>query len=415
MNQSLIRFLLFLIFTSPIDAPTTLAVTIDTVPIGNAGNAADVQPQGEFGAVLYDYRIGRTEVTNAEYVDFLNAVDPTGGNERQLYTANMTNDARGGINFSAAAANGAKYSVKTGRDFNPVVFVSYLDAIRFVNWLHNGQGSGDTETGAYASVIGERNTGALWFLPNENEWYKAAYHKNDDITGNYWDYPTKSDAQPDSDQPPGSDAPNPSNTANFLRDDALPNNYNDGFAVTGSTTFAPTQNYLTDVGAYSSSLGPYGTVDQGGNVLEWNETLFLDTSFRGTRGGSWTGGFSMAASEQFSTLPSVQTNAIGFRVATVATAGGLPGDYNQNGTVDAADYVVWRKAKELGLADLPNDDDTAGPISEAEYTLWRANFGETAASGAAASAHAAVPEPTTLLMFIVGMLAMHYCRRINVP
>ena len=53
------------------------AVTIDTVPVGNAGNAGDVQSQGTFGAVPYNYRIGTTAVTNAQYTEFLNAVAVT--------------------------------------------------------------------------------------------------------------------------------------------------------------------------------------------------------------------------------------------------------------------------------------------------------------------------------------------------
>ncbi len=65
--------------TSPVGA-----ATIDTVPIGNPGNAGEVQPQGTFGAVGYNYRIGRTEVTNAQYVEFLNGVDPTGANALAL-------------------------------------------------------------------------------------------------------------------------------------------------------------------------------------------------------------------------------------------------------------------------------------------------------------------------------------------
>src|SRR5207245_6756989 len=75
----------------------------------------------------------------------------------------------------------------------PVVFVSFFDAIRFANWVNNGAtATSPTETGAYTLANGNtvaRNAGAVWFLPTENQWYKAAYHKNDGITGNYWDYP----------------------------------------------------------------------------------------------------------------------------------------------------------------------------------------------------------------------------------
>jgi hypothetical protein len=71
---------------------------------------------------------------------------------------------------------------------------------------------------------------------------------------------------------------------------------------------------------------------------------------------------------------------------------GVPGDYNGNGKVDTADYVVWRNG------DSPDD-------SQAGYDLWRANFGNPPGSGAAAGA--AVPEPATIVMLLacLGLLA----------
>jgi hypothetical protein len=65
-------------------------------------------------------------------------------------------------------------------------------------------------------------------------------------------------------------------------------------------------------------------------------------------------------------------------------AAAIPGDYNQNGTVDAADYVVWRKT----------DGTQTG------YNIWRTNFGEPGGSGSAASATASAPEPSTLVMLM---------------
>jgi T5SS/PEP-CTERM-associated repeat protein len=73
----------------------------------------------------------------------------------------------------------------------------------------------------------------------------------------------------------------------------------------------------------------------------------------------------------------------------------LPGDYNFNGIVDAADYVVWRK----------NDGSPAG------YNAWRMHFGQTAGSGSGAIANAAIPEPSTLATLLVGMLAAYVRRR----
>jgi sulfatase modifying factor 1 len=310
------------------------AATIPTVPVGNPGNAGDVQSQGTFGAVGYNYRIGKYEVTNAHYVEFLNGVDPTGANTLALYNTTMTTDARGGIVFNSGAANGSKYEVKTGRDNNPVLPVYWYASIRFANWLHNGQGGGDTETGAYTLLGGTptpsngnsitRNAGAKWWLPSEDEWYKAAYHKNDGVTGNYWDYPTSTDAVPYSDQPPGSGAPTQSNTANVFKDDAAANGYDDGFAITGSPAFNNGQNYLSDVGAYTLSTSPYGTFDQGGNALEWNESLNFG-SFRGFRGGAWES-ISVAdldaATRRFF-APSGGATFVGFRVATIPEPAGI--------------------------------------------------------------------------------------------
>src|SRR5688572_31510706 len=78
------------------------AIPVDTVPVGNPGNATDQDyGAGQFGAVAYSYRIGTYEVTNAQYAEVLNAKDATGANSLELYSSSMTNDALGGINFEA--------------------------------------------------------------------------------------------------------------------------------------------------------------------------------------------------------------------------------------------------------------------------------------------------------------------------
>jgi formylglycine-generating enzyme len=276
-------------------AQSARAVDIDTVVVGNPGNLPITAAGGQYGDVDYVYRIGRTEVTNAQYVEFLNGVDPTGGNAFFLYHSEMTTDVVGGINFDAGASDGGKYSVKTGRDNYPVNYVNWLNAIRFTNWLHNGQGNSSTETGAY-TLLGAggnymtvtRNPGANWWIPSLDEWVKAAYHKNDGVLAHYWQYPTSSDTIPFSDEPPGDDAPEQSNTANFTRTDSLANGYNDGSAVGGPL-------FLSQVGAYTSSVSPYGTYDQGGNVAEWIEDFAPGNpspgETRGLVGGAYNGSF----------------------------------------------------------------------------------------------------------------------------
>jgi hypothetical protein len=85
-------------------------------------------------------------------------------------------------------------------------------------------------------------------------------------------------------------------------------------------------------------------------------------------------------------------------VRVVAAAPGVPGDYNDNGTVDAADYVVWRK--HLNSTDeLPNDNGLGVPIGTGHYDLWRQNFGSASSPGGS-SANAA-PEPGAIGLLLV--------------
>lgn len=107
------------------------------------------------------------------------------------------------------------------------------------------------------------------------------------------------------------------------------------------------------------------------------------------------------ASELLPSLPGLLFDVIYNPTSVVLTvsAVGVPGDYNQNGTVDAGDYVVWRKNLGSGMS-LPNDD-TPG-VGPEDYTRWRANFSQTAGSGTGASVNASVPEPTTLVLLMFG-------------
>ena len=243
-------------------------VNIDYVAVGNPGNAADqdYSGQGAFGAVSQAFAIGTYEVTLTQYTEFLNA--KAAADPNALWNASMQTD----LNIAGIARAGSSgsfsYSVM-GNGQRPVTYVSFLDAMRFANWLGNGQGSGSTETGAYTLSLGglaPRNPGATVWIPSENEWYKAAYHQPAAQGGdsdNYWLYPMRTNAVPFSDQPPGA-TPDNTRVGNFYQDDSVANGYDDGYAVSGSTTLSSTQDYLTNVGAYASSASFYGTFDQGG-------------------------------------------------------------------------------------------------------------------------------------------------------
>jgi formylglycine-generating enzyme len=117
------------------------------------------------------------EVTNAQYAEFLNTVDAAGANPNGIYDVNMGIDVRGGISFTAGNAAGSKYGVKTNMGDKPVNYVSFSDSMRFANWIHNGQGAGSTESGAYdmavsASTVVHSVSANVW-IPTENEWYKG--------------------------------------------------------------------------------------------------------------------------------------------------------------------------------------------------------------------------------------------------
>ena len=82
------------------------------------------------------------------------------------------------------------------------------------------------------------------------------------------------------------------------------------------------------------------------------------------------------------------------------------GDYNGNGTVDAADYVLWRNG-----GPLLNEVDTPGTVNAADYTEWRARFGNPSPGSGSGSGSSAVPEPATSALFVLGLAALQMNRR----
>ena len=309
---------------------------LETVAVGDPGNAGELSGAGAggigpdriCGSVAYNYNIGKYEVTAKQYTDFLNNKAKCDGDPYGLYNTYMGDPSyyHKGCNIQRSGgdtvANPYIYTVADDWANRPVNMVTYWDACRFANWLSNGQGNGDTETGAYtltASGIANntitRNDGWNWAVTSEDEWYKAAYYDPGKAGGaGYWDYPTKSNAAP-ANQVLGTD---PGNSANY---------YINNFSI-GSPY------YRTNVGEFENSGSAYGTFDQGGNVWEWNEAV-VHSSSRGLRGGSLYSGYDgialRASSPDYLNAIGWQDN-IGFRVCQVpepssiiTLAGGLVG------------------------------------------------------------------------------------------
>jgi formylglycine-generating enzyme required for sulfatase activity len=250
------------------------SVIIDYITVGNIGNAADTTG---YGAVSYEYQIGKYEVTNAQYAEFLNAKAST--DSHGLYNSSMSSY---GITRNGSSGS-YTYAVTSGMENRPVVYVSWFDAARFSNWLSNGQGNGDTETGSYnlngaSSGLILPIADAKIRLPSEDEWYKAAYYNG--ATSTYSLYPNGQNSITTSD-------------ANY-----------DNFS--GSSK---------DVGTYSHAPSYYGTFDQGGNVFEWNDAFIVNE--RVLRGGSWYNTFALASSMRISNDSSDSSHTIGFRLASV--------------------------------------------------------------------------------------------------
>lgn len=285
------------------------AITVDMVPVGNPSNAPDTRYDATgYGSVSNAYLIGKYEITAGQYTAFLNAVAKADANG--LYNTKMGDTFWAGANIQRSGTSpNFSYSVAADWANRPVNYVSFWDAARFVNWLHNGQpigaqGVGTTESGAYHDVGNQqffgRNAGAKFFIPTENEWYKAAYHNQSaGLAASYFDYPTASNSAP------LNTLPDPGNHANF-----------DDRDVNGNSHYTIDAPYFrTEVGAFVNSASPYGTFDQGGNIWEWTETAYFSTQ-RILRGGSYNDiSDNERASHREDNLPGSEFFNTGFRVA----------------------------------------------------------------------------------------------------
>lgn len=305
--------------TSLINANTAFMEFVRVANPGNSNDTVDgdaITPGTQrLGAVMQSFLIGKYEVTNYQYTVFLNSVASLDVNE--LYNERTDSDARGGITRQGAQGS-YTYSTKANMADKPVIWVSYYDALRFCNWIHNGkpigtQDKSTTEDGAYLlieetypTVIINRKLGARAFIPTENEWYKAAYY--DPMkggAGGYFLYPTRSDTPP---------ALGSVNAVGFITN-TTSNISNYGFGALWNDQIG---NVSTVGSGGPGAESAYGTADMGGNVFEWTESI-RDGDARILRGGAW-GSWSttqndLQSSGRYAGEASVEQDNIGFRIA----------------------------------------------------------------------------------------------------
>ena len=253
------------------------------VNIGRPGNPADGNGRG---AVSYAYRMGVNEVSRGMI---------------ESYNASIGGPSLTMSDMTSTGGNGA------GR---PATGVSWNEAARFVNWLNTSTGrspaykftTGGANDNVVPWVFGDpgynasnifRNANTYYYLPDLNEWYKAAYYDPNAAggAGAYWNFATGSDTNPT--------------------------------AVAGGTA-SGTAVYAQSFGAgpadvtNAGGLSPYGTMGQNGNVHEWTESYSINSGeyWRAYTGGTWSMSASVLATTTLFTAATSDSFSRGFRVAS---------------------------------------------------------------------------------------------------
>ncbi len=303
--------------------------SVGVVPFTDAiyASCADAPTSGPacqaIGAVDHRYGIGQLEVTVEQWVTFLNTVDPSGRNPHRLWTRSQSPTAwpeYGQVARRAEAGDGEHYRVASRAWADkPYGFATFLSAARFVNALDNGEVlrkreavrggfhyatyvvrlSPRTERGMYdlrnPATTRTRHRGFV--VPSQDEWVKAAYFDpSGGGTLSYWKYPTNPGVFGDG----SATAPNPTelgySTGDVVNagDQPLAGFHQSGVPAPswcpaaaqvpgGCSTTNPfgmgpkayTKAFVGGLGTVGQARtpSPWGTLDQGGNAVEWTDTI----------------------------------------------------------------------------------------------------------------------------------------------
>ena len=259
--KNIIVVMVFVMVCGLVSADFVDDIGMEFVTIGNAGNAADTTG---YGAVGYNYSIGKYEVTNAQWNTFVSEAGAPTGNPSNAYDES------------------AAYGIQ-----QPTNHVSWYEAAQFCNYLTSGdksQGAYQFDNGDFTGI--DRDSaistyGTAYVIPTEDEWYKAAYCKPDD--SGYSTYANGLDTIPVADN---------------------------GWNYIGGSYSSP---WNVGTGAEEQN----GTFDMMGNVWEWNET-WIPHTYRGVRGGAYDlVNSTLSSSYRATDIPNVEGEYLGFRIASV--------------------------------------------------------------------------------------------------
>ncbi len=335
-----------LLCSSTVRADIDPSSGIDFVTIGAVGNApyAGFDPNNRVtgrGGVAYEYRIGRMEVTSAQWVEFFSAAYDRPPADWLPHLTPPT--FWGGVPTTPTVPGGRRWTTTPQSAMLPTGNISWRMAAMYCNWLHNDKrpdreaflnGAYDVSTfsltplGRFTDQL-TRSPGARYFVPTLDEWIKAAHYdpakpNSDGTVGGWWDYSNSSDT-PYVYGPPGVRVG--VNSLGELVPDpngALPT----ANAVWRSTNFPGLSPFSVPLGAYPGVTTPWGLIDAAGGTSEWLEEAFFvfgEPIDRYLEGSNWNDG-TVSADRVWSPggggAPWYDLYDVGFRVASTVPAPG---------------------------------------------------------------------------------------------
>jgi len=291
-HQSILMLCAGSFFGAPAFADIDPVSGIDMVTIGAAGNAPWQGNGTPFdqtigrGSVGYEYRIGKFEVSTANWVEFYNAAYDRPPADWIPYVLPPQEDGWTAFQVPANTPGGLRWGYSPGAGMRPVGEISWHEAAIYCNWLHNGKsldrsaflnGAYDVSTFTPQGFTDQEahHPGALYWIPTLDEWLKAVHYdpnklNGDGSVGGWWIQPNMSDT-PLTYGPPGiGDA-------------------NAGWFAGQYPGFNPRSTLL---GAYPNVQTPWGLLDAAGGAAEWTQDIrsihstfvqrYVDGSFFGS-------------------------------------------------------------------------------------------------------------------------------------